>query len=121
MKRNFTIFSLSFISLVFLSVLVVNSFAKQDASGFTSDTITGLHERAERKEARVEGYRTWLNSMKANPKTGKVEMEDVFAAREQMREYYQKVEESGRWFITELRMANNGPIKCWWIYPHYFN
>jgi len=110
MKRNFTIFSLSFISLVFLSVLVVNSFAKQDASGFTSDTITGLHERAERKEARVEGYRTWLNSMKANPKTGKVEMEDVFAAREQMREYYQKVEESGRGgSLLNLEWQTMGP------------
>jgi hypothetical protein len=110
MKRNFTIFSLSFISLVVLSVLMVNSFGKQDEAEFTSATIQGLHERAERKAARVEGYREWLNSMKANPRTGEVEMEDVFAAREQMKAYYQKVSENERGgSVLNLQWESMGP------------
>lgn len=110
MKRNFTIFSLSFISLVFLSVLVVSSFGKQSNAGFSSETLEKMHERTERKETTAEGYRNWVNSMKANPKTGKVEMADVLAAREQMREYHQKVAAGERGgSLLNLQWENLGP------------
>ena len=110
MKRNFTIFSLSFICLVMLSLLVVSSFGKQESTAFNSDTVKGLHDRAERKHARVEGYRTWLNSMKANPTTGKVEMADVFAAREQMKEYFQQASSGERGGSTlNLAWETMGP------------
>ncbi len=110
MKRNFTIFSISFISLVLVTVLLVSSFGKQDESGFTSDTLQYMKERADRKQTKVEGYRTWMNSMKANPLTGKVETADILAAREQMREYHQKYTNGERGgSLLNLQWDNLGP------------
>ncbi len=96
MKRNFTIYSLAFISLVFLSFFLVKGFNKNADSGFNKEFENEESQEALEEKAEVAGYREWINSLQANPLTGKVEEADVLAAHEQMREYYAKVSDGQR-------------------------
>lgn len=91
MKRNFTIFGLTLLSLAFVSFFLVKGSRSNDEAGIPGGTIDKYKTRVELKQARVDGYGEWLNSMRANPLTGKVEEADIFAARLQMKEYYQKM------------------------------
>lgn len=110
MKRYFTRYSLVVLGLVLTGMMVFAIAGSNTGGENVEGTIAKMHERAEKKVVESGAYRTWLNSMRANPKTGKVEMADVLAARDQMREYYAQVSNGERGgSLLNLEWENFGP------------
>lgn len=109
MKRKFTIYSLVVIGLAIASVLTFRALSTGSGEQ-VEGTIAKMQERAERKAVSAGAYRTWLNSMRANPLTGKVEMQDIIEAREQMRAYHAKHSAGERGgSLLNLQWENFGP------------
>ncbi len=96
MKRNFTIFGLSLLGLALVSFFLLKGYGADDVAGMPDGTIDRYNTRVELKQARADGYAKWVNSMRANPLTGKVEEADLLSARDQMRAYHAQVNNGER-------------------------
>lgn len=110
MKSKFTLVGLSISCLVLVSLFLLNSQEGSDAAYLENEIMSENDENEENEQMVVEAYRSWMNGMKANPKTGKVEMDDIFAAREQLREYSQQFVAGDRGgSLLNLAWENFGP------------
>lgn len=110
MKRKFTIFGLTLSGLFLAAFFMVRALSASDDATLASELHEQMMDKAERKGTEAEAYQHWLNSMRANPKTGKIEEADVLAAREQMREYYAKMQSGERGgSLLNLQWENFGP------------
>lgn len=109
MKRSFTFYSLVATGLVLTTLLTFRLVSKDKEHAGHELSMYEEAEEAEEKYA-AGAYRSWLNSMRANPATGKVEMQDIFAAREQMRIYHDQAKAGERGGTTlNLQWENFGP------------
>ncbi len=106
MKRSFTFYSMVATGLILTALLTFRVMTDGNEQGSQS---LSLNEEAEEKNA-PGGYRDWLLSMRANPLTGKVELQDVLNAREQMRAYFDQAKAGERGGTTlNLQWENFGP------------
>ena len=109
MKRSFTFYSLLASGLMLTALLTFRVIS--NGNGHEGHELSMNEEAEEAEEKYAAGaYRNWLNSMRSNPATGKVEMQDIFAAREQMRIYHDQVKAGERGGTTlNLQWENFGP------------
>lgn len=108
MKRKFTFYGIAVAGLALATMLTFRVFSSAQES---RNEELSMEEKEEAEEMfAADAYREWLNSMRANPKTGKVEMADILAAREEMHAYFaarQSGERGGS--LLNLEWENFGP------------
>lgn len=105
MKRGFTISGLVLLSLSLISLgLICFRFLPERETG---DKEGGFLNAEEKEEASASAYAEWMNSLRANPATGKIEIPDILNAHNQLRAYYTKHTRGGS--LLNLQWDQFGP------------
>src|SRR5882672_4962339 len=107
MKKALTI---SGITLVCFGMLASFVFFRNN-----NNAVRSYKDKDEAKEAQnerteeqsIKYYADWMNSMMANPTTGRVDMSDVLHAREQLAAYHSKHSRGGS--LLNLGWETMGP------------
>jgi len=106
MKRIYTISAIS-VLVVAASIFFACNGEKKFAE--TSDYLKEEQEEELEEQATAQAYREWLNDVRSNPVTGKVEEADILAAREQLRDYYTRHAGTRGGSLLSLEWENFGP------------
>ena len=106
MKRSFTIFGFSLIAITAIVFFACNSEKKFSENN--SELSTEAQEELE-EQATAQAYREWINDIRSNPVTGKVEVADLLAARDQMRAYHANHNGERGGSLLGLQWENFGP------------